>query len=80
MGWAVPLTAAFALGHGYVHASEIGAGMDATSYFAGFLVSTALLLGLGSVTSLMSPGVFNVIKTGWGLVSAVIGAALLIGT
>ncbi len=79
MSRAVPLATAFALGHGYVHASEIGDGMVASSYFAGFLAGTSLLLGLGTLISLMSPQAFKVIKTGWGLVSALVGAVLLIG-
>lgn len=78
-GWAIGLAAVFALGHGYVHASEIGTGMDAFSYVAGFLFSTALLLGLGAILSLMSPSAFKIIKTGLGLVSTVVGMALLIG-
>lgn len=78
-GWAAGLAAVFALGHGYVHAEEIGAGIDAFSYVAGFLLSTAALLGLGMVFSRISPAAFKIVKTAWGLASAVVGTALLIG-
>lgn len=78
-GRAACLSAVFALGHGYVHAGEISAGVDAFSYVAGFLSSTALLLVLGMNLSRMPPVGFSIVKTAWGLVSAVVGAALLIG-
>lgn len=79
MSWAVPLATAFALGHGYVHAAEIGAGMAASSCFAGFLVGTSLLLGLGAAISLLPPAVFKAVTNLWGLAGAVVGAVLLIG-
>jgi len=78
-GWAACLAAVFALGHGYVHAGEISAGVDVFPYVAGFLSSTALLLGLGMSFSQMPSARFKIVKTTWGLVSAVVGAALLIG-
>lgn len=44
---AVTMTAG--LLHGAAHGAELPAGSDATGYFAGFLISTALLLGIGIV-------------------------------
>jgi urease accessory protein len=44
---AAGLVAVFALFHGYVHAAEIVTGADPFGYIAGFLLSTAVLHGLG---------------------------------
>lgn len=44
---ATGLVAGFALFHGYVHAVEIATGADQFGYVAGFLLSTAVLHGLG---------------------------------
>lgn len=45
--WAVPLTAAFALCHGYAHGVEMPAFANLPAYFAGFLLATALLHAAG---------------------------------
>lgn len=44
---ATTLVAAFALGHGYVHAAEIGADAHAMTYACGFLTATSMILGAG---------------------------------
>lgn len=44
---ATGLAAVFALFHGYVHVAEIAAGADFIGYVAGFLLSTAVLHGIG---------------------------------
>ncbi|MDD5462524.1 MAG: HupE/UreJ family protein [Methylococcales bacterium] len=51
---ATGLVAVFALCHGYVHAAEIATGADQLGYTAGFLLSTAMLHGLGIGAGLLS--------------------------
>jgi urease accessory protein len=51
---ATGLVAGFALFHGYVHVAEISIGADQFCYVAGFLLSTAVLHGLGISTGWLS--------------------------
>ena len=51
---ATGLVTGFALFHGYVHAAEIANGADQFGYVAGFLLSTAVLHGLGFSTGWLS--------------------------
>ncbi len=47
--WAVPLTAAFALCHGYAHGAEMPEFSNQAGYFAGFLLATAMLHASGAM-------------------------------
>ena len=76
---AVALVALFALSHGYVHAAELANGADALDYSAGFLLTTALLHGLGIAFGLLGKARLKMIGTGFGLLCAVVGASLLVG-
>jgi urease accessory protein len=76
---AVALVAVFALGHGYVHAAELTNGADVLAYSAGFLLTTALLHGLGIAVGLLGKVRLKMIGTGFGLLCAVVGASLLVG-
>jgi urease accessory protein len=76
---AVVLVAVFALGHGYVHAVELTKGADVLAYSAGFLLTTALLHGLGITLGISGKARLKIIGTGFGLVCAVVGASLLVG-
>ncbi|WP_027160079.1 HupE/UreJ family protein [Methylobacter luteus] len=78
-GLAVVLAAVFAFGHGYVHAAELQAGADAVSYAAGFLLTTALLHGLGIAAGLSGSARLKTIGTGFGLLCAIVGTTLLAG-
>jgi urease accessory protein len=51
---AISLVSAFAVCHGYAHASEIATGADQLGYTSGFLLSTAILHSLGISTGLLS--------------------------
>lgn len=76
---AAVLTGAVALFHGYVHAGEMTHGTEALSYCVGFLLTTALLQGLGLATGLFSAGVFKVLRLSFGLLCSSIGLCLLAG-
>lgn len=76
---AVALVAVFALVHGYVHAAELTDGADALAYLAGFLLTTALLHGLGVTVGLLAAARLKMIATGFGLLCAVVGVGLLAG-
>lgn len=76
---AVSLVAVFALGHGYVHAAELADGADALAYSAGFLLTTAMLHGVGIAVVFLGATRLKIISTGFGLLSAVVGVALLAG-
>lgn len=77
--WAVALVAVFALVHGYVHAAELTDGADALAYSAGFLLTTALLHGLGVAVGLLAAARLKMIAAGFGLLCAVVGVDLLAG-
>ncbi|MDD5267850.1 MAG: HupE/UreJ family protein [Methylococcales bacterium] len=76
---AAPLVAVFALGHGYVHAVELANGADALGYSSGFLLTTAMLHGLGVAIGLLGVARLKMISTGFGLLCAVVGVSLLAG-
>ncbi|WP_031433346.1 HupE/UreJ family protein [Methylomarinum vadi] len=76
---ATGLVAAFALGHGYVHAAEIGAEADAMTYALGFLTATAVLHALGMVSVFTGPLVGKTIRAVFTVMCTLVGTALLIG-
>ena len=76
---AVAVVAVFALANGYTHAAELANGTDALAYSAGFLLMTALLLGLGVAVGLSAANGLKMIGAGFGLLCTVVGAALLVG-
>jgi hydrogenase/urease accessory protein HupE len=78
-GWASVLAALFALSHGYVHALEAGTDSQALGYAGGFLVSTALLLGIGLVIGRVSRERGYWIKLVFGAICAGAGITLLLG-
>jgi urease accessory protein len=78
-GFAVALVAGFALGHGYIHASELQTGASSSAYAAGFLLTTALLHVSGIAAGLSGAVRVKIISAGFGLLCAVAGVALLAG-
>ncbi|UOA10088.1 HupE/UreJ family protein [Methylobacter sp. S3L5C] len=80
-GLAVALVAVFALGHGYVHGSDLQTGADVAGYTTGFLLTTALLQGLSITMGLLLSGTssLKIMTTGFGLLCAVVGTTLLVG-
>lgn len=74
---AVALTAVFALTHGYVHAMELTSGTDALGYALGFLLTTAILHGLGVAIGLWAGARLKILGTVFGLACAVMGLGLL---
>jgi len=76
---AVLLVAVFALVHGYVHTVELTNSADVLAYSAGFLLTTALLHGLGITLGILGKARLKMMGTGFGLVCAVVGASLLVG-
>jgi len=69
----------FALLHGFVHAEEIEAGVEAPLYAAGFLTGTASLLGLGVVAARLSPAMAGIPQKLYSLICIVAGIGLLAG-
>ncbi|MEQ1545474.1 HupE/UreJ family protein [Methyloglobulus sp.] len=59
---ATGLVAGFAIFHGYVHAAEIARGADQFGYVVGFLLSTAVLHGLGISTGWLSAKITQYIQ------------------
>jgi len=49
--------ALFAIGHGFAHGSEMSAGAGSSAFAGGFLISTALLHGLGLLVSRWATGI-----------------------
>ena len=78
-GLAVALAGGFALIHGFVHASELQSGADASAYAAGFLFTTVLLHVIGIAAGLSGMSRLKVISTGFGLLCAIVGTTLLAG-
>ena len=76
---AVALVAVFALTHGYVHALELTDGVDALAYSTGFLLTTAMLNGLGVAIGLLAAARLKILGAGFGLLCAVVGVGLLAG-
>jgi urease accessory protein len=79
LGLTAVLAALFASGHGYVHALEAGADSRALGYGGGFLVSTALLLGIGLLIGRVSRERGHWIKPVFGAICAGAGITLLLG-
>jgi urease accessory protein len=79
LGLAAVLATLFACGHGYVHAFEAGADSQASYYVGGFLVSTALLLGIGLMIGRVSRERGHWIKSAFGAICAGAGITLLLG-
>jgi len=77
IAFAGSLVALFALGHGYVHAVEAGSSL--TSYAAGFLLTTALLHGVGIGLGLLSGVRLKIIRVVFAMLCTVVGATLLAG-
>ncbi len=73
------LVIVFALGHGYVHAAEIGSDTSVNSYAMGFLIATALLQGTGMAIGVFGPVVLKKIKNIFGLICALTGIVMLAG-
>jgi urease accessory protein len=79
LNWASGLAALFALSHGYVHALEAGMSSQALGYTGGFLISTALLLGIGLMIGRVSARHGRWIRTLFGVICAGAGITLLLG-
>lgn len=77
--YASSLAALFAFAHGYVHALEAGADSHKLYYLAGFLASTALLLGIGLTVGGLSVRRGRWIRIVFGAFSAGVGITLLFG-
>jgi urease accessory protein len=74
---AVGLVAIFALSHGYVHAAEIANGANQIGYALGFLLTTAILHGLGIAAGMSGAMRENVFRMSFGLISSAVGVLLL---
>ncbi|MEQ1639147.1 MAG: HupE/UreJ family protein [Methylococcales bacterium] len=75
--WAMGLVMMFAFCHGYVHAAEIANSADQLSYALGFFLSTAILMSLGIVVSVLGAMRAYVFRMSFGLVSSTVGVLLL---
>lgn len=73
------LVIVFALGHGYVHAAEIGSGGSVNGYAMGFLIATAILHFTGMAIGLFGPVVLKKIKNIFGFICALTGIVILAG-
>lgn len=76
---AMVLVVAFALGHGYVHAAEMGPDADAWTYALGFLTATACLHGLGLLAGLSGTTVIKMLRGVFAWLCMLAGAALIVG-
>lgn len=74
---ALSLVALFAVSHGSIHAAEIAADQGQLPYAAGFLVTTALLHGIGLSAALLGSKTINGLRVGFGLLGTILGLALL---
>jgi len=77
IAFAASLAALFALSHGYVHAAEAGSSL--TSYAAGFLLTTAVLHGVGISIGLLSGVKLTMIRIIFAMACTVVGTSLLAG-
>ncbi|PPD34978.1 MAG: hypothetical protein CTY18_07320 [Methylomonas sp.] len=77
IAFAGSLVALFALSHGYVHAVEAGSSL--TSYAAGFLLTTAVLHGVGISIGLLSGVKLTMIRIIFAMACTVVGTSLLAG-
>lgn len=75
--WAMGLVAIVALFHGYVHAAEIARGSNQIGYALGFLLTTAILHGLGIASGLFGAKAFSLMRISLGLIGAAVGVLLL---
>lgn len=76
---ATALVAAFALGHGYVHAAEMGPDANAWTYALGFLIATASLHGLGLLAGLSRQSALIKLRTAFAWLCTLTGAVLMAG-
>ncbi len=76
--YSVILAAGFALSHGYVHAAELQGDADVLSYASGFLLTTAVLHGVGVLVGLSKMIKLGIIKSAFGLFCTIVGAVLLL--
>jgi urease accessory protein len=74
---AMGLVAVFAVFHGYVHAAETLSGTNQGAYALGFLLTTALLHGLGLGIGLFGEQTVKVLRMSLGVVATVVGVLLL---
>ena len=77
---AITLVAVFAVSHGYVHGNELGNASNSLTYSLGFLFTTLLLHCLGVTVGLLKTVNLKIINACFGMVCAVVGISLLIGT
>ncbi|MDO9163914.1 MAG: HupE/UreJ family protein [Methylococcaceae bacterium] len=77
IAFAASLAALFALIHGYVHAAEAGSSL--TSYATGFLLTTAVLHGIGIGMGLLSGVKLTMIRIIFAMACTVVGTSLLAG-
>jgi len=77
---ACSLISVFAMAHGYVHAQEIGNGLSAEAYAVGFLMATAILHLIGISARLFGLVTLKKIKNMYGLICALTGMAILVGS
>ncbi len=76
---ALPVTAAFALCHGFAHGAEMPAGSPVLLYAAGMLLGTALLHGLGLLAARQAQSrALPVLTRAAGAATAMAGLVLLI--
>lgn len=76
----ISLAGVFALCHGYAHGAEMQPDLGSTIYSAGFMVATAVLLGIGiAFSALATRGIAQMGMRITGGTVAVVGAAMLAG-
>ncbi len=76
---AIGLVAAFAVGHGYVHAAELSSGASMVAYLLGFLTTTTALLAMGMAAKLSGFFTPQALSRHFGMLCSVVGAVLLFG-
>lgn len=74
---AMGVTALFAVGHGYVHAEELSADAGMPAYAAGFLLTTAVLHGLGVVLGRLGQTRFKWLNKAFSWLCVLAGTSLL---
>jgi urease accessory protein len=67
--WAVPLTAACALFHGYAHGASIPEFSDPAHYFAGFLMATVVLHASGAAVAVTLRNQAGALRAGGAAIS-----------
>jgi urease accessory protein len=76
---ATGLVTAFAIGHGYVHAAEIGSNSNVANYALGFLAATSTLHVTGIAAGLFGPAILKKTQICFGIICTLTGMALLAG-